>query len=113
MNTTKHIAVAGLMALVSLTATAQPHLRHHYVHHRPHTTVVNVHTSNNQLQRSDRFDMAMAYLKNNRVLTAKKYAKLTGLTHATAEAELDVFASDRKTPIRLIVDGKKKRYTLA
>ena len=37
--------------------------------------------------------MAMAYLKTNKYLTIKQYAKMTQLSRAAAEAELDACIS--------------------
>lgn len=55
--------------------------------------------------------MAMAYLKTNKYLTIKQYAKMTQFSRAAAEAELDAFAMDKKNSIQLVIRGKKKIYT--
>ena len=57
--------------------------------------------------------MALAYLKKHKQLTSNKYAKLTGLTKAMAEAELNAFASDKRKPIARIVKGRKSVYVLS
>ena len=56
--------------------------------------------------------MALAYLKNNKSLSISKYSKITGLTNATAEAELDAFAVNKQNPIKMILNGKKKLYVV-
>ncbi len=56
--------------------------------------------------------MALKYLRNNKTLSISKYSKITGLTRATAEAELDAFAVSKTNPIKLIFNGKKKLYVI-
>ena len=56
--------------------------------------------------------MAMAYLKNHDYLTVQKYAKMTELSKATAQAELDAFATDKDKPIEAAAKGRKKVYIL-
>lgn len=94
-----------------------PRPHHYYYNGRaPHfSTVVvrpaaTVHISN-RLDRKDRLRMAVAYLDKNEYLSVKKYAGMTGLTKGMAEAELDAFAHDKRTPVVLVVSGKKKLYT--
>lgn len=60
----------------------------------------------------ERFGMAMAYLKNNRYLTVKRYARMTGLSKVAAKAELDAFAADRSKPVEAVMRGKKKVYVM-
>ncbi len=74
--------------------------------------VVVSHTSNKQ-SKGDRLEMALAYLQNNDVLTIRQYHKMTGLSKDTAEAELDSFAADSAIEITLVMDGRKKVYTLS
>lgn len=116
MNFKKATLIAITM-LISTTAFAQ---HRHYGHVHPYTyrpavvTVVNrpavtTHISN-RLSKKDRLDMALAYLKNNKSLSISKYSKMTGLTKATAEAELDAFAFSNSSPIKIIMNGKKKLY---
>ena len=112
----------AMMALVSTAASAQ--YRHHrHVHpyglyHRPviATAVtrpaVTTHISN-RLSKKDRLEMALAYLHNNKTLTISKYSKITGLNNTMAEAELDAFVANKKNPIRVVFNGKKKLYVLA
>ncbi|HBK28964.1 MAG TPA: hypothetical protein DDZ04_03870 [Parabacteroides sp.] len=119
MNFKKATLIAITM-LISTTAFAQ---HRHYGHVHPYTyrpavvTIVNrpavtTHISN-RLSKKDRLDMALAYLKNNKSLSISKYSKMTGLTKATAEAELDAFAFSNSSPIKIIMNGKKKLYVLA
>lgn len=120
MNIKKAMLVA-MMALVGTTAFAQ-HRHYGRVHHyggycRPVVvTVVNrpavtTHMSN-RLSKKDRLDMALAYLKNNNSLSISKYSKMTGLSNATAEAELDAFAASKQNPIKMVLNGKKKLYVV-
>jgi len=55
--------------------------------------------------------MALDYLSRHHYLTVDSYAAMTGLSHSAAEAELDAFARDRHTPIRIDMRGKRKFYT--
>lgn len=102
------------MALVCETANAQ-HRRRHY-HYRPDRVVtvvvqpdVTSHVSN-RFNQKERLAMAIAYLETHRYLTIKQYAKMTQLNKASAEAELDAFAMDKKKPIQLVIRGKNKVY---
>ena len=112
----KKTMLIGMMALVGTTAFAQ---RRHHLHHHNRPAVVTVvnrpavtsHVSN-RLSKKDRLDMALAYLKNNKLLSISKYSKMTGLARATAEAELDAFAVSKGNPIKLVVNGKKKHYVI-
>lgn len=115
----KKVTLVTIMALTGITAFAQ---YRHYGHVHPYTyrptvvTVVNrptvtTHISN-RLSKKDRLDMALAYLKNNKSLSISKYGKMTGLTNATAEAELDAFAISKSNPIKMILNGKKKLYVV-
>lgn len=103
------ILVIG-MAWVGGTANAQ-----HWPYH-PHRVVtvatrpdVTSHLSN-RFNQKERFTMAMAYLETHKCLTIKQYAKMTQLSSASAEAELDAFAMDKKRPLQLVIRGKKKVY---
>ena len=42
-----------------------------------------------------------------------KYCKMTGMNSTMAEAELDAFVANKKNPIRIVFNGKKKLYVLA
>ena len=66
----------------------------------------------NRLSKKDRLEMALAYLKGNKSLSISKYSKMTGLTNAMAEAELDAFSVNKNNPIRMVKDGKKKLYVV-
>ncbi len=106
----------ALMAWACTTAFAQH--RHYHGYHRPIVTtvvarpVVTTRISN-RLSKQDRLEMALAYLKANPLLTISKYSKMTGLCKAVAEAELDAFALDKKSPIRIVINGKSKHYVSA
>ncbi len=116
MMNIKKAMLVGMMALMGTTGFAQ---RRHHVH--PHSyyrpavvTVVNrpAITASNRLSKKDRLDMALAYLRSNKTLSISKYSKMTGLARATAEAELDAFAVSKATPIKMVVNGKKKLYVV-
>ena len=109
----------GMLILVMLLicgAVIAQHWRHYcyYPSNRVVTVVVKpdmLHYISNRFNRKERLAMAMAYLKTNKYLTIKQYAKMTQLSRAAAEAELDAFAMDKKNPIQLVIRGKKKIYT--
>lgn len=120
MNTTIKWKVGMLMIAMTLvggTLQAQPwHRRWHY-RSRPVVTVVTrpavtTHVSN-RFSQKERFEMAMAYLNSHKHLTVKQYAKMTKLGRASAEAELDAFAQDKRKPLQLRIIGKKKVYVKA
>lgn len=123
MSTLKSmIATAVLIASTAIPVAAQhrhfPHTLHHYYPHTIHVTKyvsrpVTVSRTTNRLSKKDRFEMALAYLKNNKCLTIGKYSKITGLSSAIAEAELDAFSANRDNPIVTMLDGKKKVYVLS
>lgn len=102
--------LAIAMTLACGTANAQ-HWRYHP--YRVVTVVtqpdVTLHVSN-RFNQKERLAMIVAYLKTNKYLTIKQYAKMTQLSKASAEAELDAFAMDKKKPIQLVIRGKKKVY---
>lgn len=111
----KKAMLLGMMTMVGLTACA--HHRHYTrIAHRPAVvTVVGSPATpriSNHLDKKDRLEMAMAYLKSHKSLSISKYSKMTGLSKATAEAELDAFAANRNNPIKAVVDGKKKHYII-
>lgn len=106
------------MVLTCGTADAQRRYRH-YNYHRYHYSpnryvtfvtqpIVTSHVSNHFNQK-ERFAMVAAYLETHDYLTIKQYANMTKLSKASAEAELDAFAMDKKS-IRLVFRGKKKVY---
>ena len=107
-----------VMALTIILACGTANAQHWRWYHRPHRVVtivpkpvVTVSVSNRFTQK-ERFRMAMVYLKNHSYLTIKKYAKMTELPKAAAEAELDAFVVDRSKPIVSVIKGKKKLYVL-
>ena len=110
----KVVIMALALVLVCGTVNAQ-RWRWHY---RPHRVVavvprpvVALHVSNHFTQK-ERLAMAISYLKTREYLTARKYARITGLSKATAEAELDAFVADVDKPITATVRGKKKVYVM-
>ena len=119
MKTKINIKKATLVAITMLIGTTA-FAQHRYYRHsycRPAVvTVVNrpavtSHVSN-RLSKKDRLNMALAYLKSNKTLSISKYGKMTGLTRATAEAELDAFALSKSNPIKMVMNGKKKLYVV-
>ncbi len=106
-----------------LTATAAAAHTRHFVHlprhygRAPHiTTVVSRPATDkrviNKLSKSDRLNMALAYLKANATLSKEKYSQITGLPKNIAEAELDAFAENRTAGIAAVMSGKKKVYVM-
>lgn len=65
----------------------------------------------NHLTQNQRLHMALAYLQNNRYLTIKHYARMTGLSKQMAEAELDSFCSRANGMLRCQTAGGKKVYS--
>lgn len=100
------------MAFVCQTIDAQPRRWRH----RPRTVVavvtpsVEVCHDNCRFSQKERLAMAMSYLKDHAYLTIKRYAKMTELSKAAAEAELDAFAMDKKKPLQMVLKGKRKVY---
>lgn len=120
MMNIKKAAIIAMMALAGTTAFARHrHCGYIYRHacYRPVVTkvisrpAVTIHISN-RLSKNDRLNMALAYLKDNKSLSISTYSKMTGLKKATAEAELDAFATCRDNPIKLVIAGKKKLYVV-
>lgn len=107
------ICVAAMaLALICGQVTARPHRRCA----RPAGKVVVVSRpavivkAGNSLTRKERFAKAMAYLGRHKYISIRRYAKMTGLSMRAAEAELDAFAKGARSPLRVIVKGKKKLY---
>ena len=100
------------MILVCGAANAQ-HWHRHYHPNRVVTVVVRpdvISHVNNRFNQKERLAMAIAYLETHEHHTIRQYAKMPHLSMASAEAELDAFAMDKKKPIRLVIRGKKKVY---
>ncbi len=120
MKTIITMTLVSIMSLAASTAFAQQ--RHynrinHYAYHRPVVTRVIVRPAvtlpiSNRLSKHDRLDMALAYLKSNKSLSIARYSKMTGLSKATAEAELNAFAVNKHTPIKMVINGKRKLYVI-
>lgn len=116
----KKVSLVVLMIIVTIAVSAHPrHSRRvsHIGYRRPAvvrvvtTPAVTKHVSN-RFSKNDRLDMVLAYLNNHKALSISKYRKMTGLTKATAEAELDAFAVSKNNPIKMIVSGKQKLYVI-
>lgn len=117
MNASLQIKTAALAALLLFTASPAEAQRRHRLHRGHHTTTIVARPvvtikADTKLTRKDRLGMALAWLAGNPYLTAKKYAKMTGLSKEMAKAELDAFAQNPKSRIKVAVSGKKRRYTL-
>ncbi len=121
MKTKMNIKALLLIGL-TMACSAACAQRRHYGYYGPYyyrpvvTTVVTrpavtTHISN-RLSKKDRLEMALAYLKENKALSVSKYSKMTGLTKAVAEAELDAFAVNKGNPIIMVRDGNKKLYVI-
>ncbi len=111
----KKAMLLGIMATVGMTAYAHHRLYTHISHRPAVVTVVKTPAAphiSNHLDKKDRLEMALAYLKSHKSLSISKYSKMTGLTKATAEAELDAFVANKSNPIKMVIDGKKKHYVI-
>lgn len=110
----KALVILGIMA----TSYSQANVLRRHVQRPARVVVVpmphHVVSSqvSNHFNRKERLAMAIAYLINNRKITAKQYARITSLNKVAAETELDAFALDRKTSIRAIIEGKNKIYVM-
>lgn len=82
---------------------------------RPMVVVRTVPTTatrvSNHLTQNQRLHMALAYLQDNRYLTIKHYARMTGLSKQMAEAELDSFCSRANGMLRCQTASGKKVYS--
>lgn len=101
-----------LLSMVCMSCHAHKTYRHHPHGHRPVVVVTPLSSPVNKLSSRDRMNMALAYLYKNKKMSVGTYSKMTGLSKATAEAELDAFSLDKKVPIRMVLNGKKKVYVL-
>lgn len=115
------VAFAAIFSITTAMAQYGHYRRGHLctaAYRRPvvNTVVVRpavINHVSNRFSKKDRLDMAIGWLKNNdKPLTVRKYSNITGLTTDAAEAELDAFALDRRNPIKVMKNGKKKVYTL-
>lgn len=118
MTNIRKVMLIAMLALFATTSFARHRhcgSAHHHSNHRPAVVVVVSRPSVtartiNRTNKKDRLEMALAYLKSHKSLSVSAYRKMTGLTNAMAEAELDAFAFSRSNPIKLVMDGKKKLY---
>lgn len=119
MDSTGKIKVCVWIAtgvLICGTASAQRRFHSHCFGGHSVTTVVvqpavTIH-AHLHITRKERLEMAVAYLNDNKYLSIKKYAGMTGLTKKMAEAELDAFSNAREKTIVMVLADKKKLYTL-
>lgn len=115
MRPTGTLKIAVMVTVIILSCGTANAQRWRW-YHRPYRVMtiisrpaVAVHV-NNRFTKKERFRMAMAYLKNHEYLTVKRYAKMTELSKAAAEAELDAFVADKDKPMAVVIRGKKKVY---
>lgn len=106
----------GILVIAMILACGVANAQHWHRHYRPNRVVTVVvrpsvisHVSN-RFNQKERLAMAVAYLETHEHLTIRQYAKMTHLSMASAEAELDAFVMDKKKPIQLVIRGKKKVY---
>lgn len=106
----------GILVIAMILVCGAVNAQHWHRHYRPNRVVTVVvrpdvipHVSN-CFNQKERLAMAIAYLETHEHLTIRQYAKMTQLSMAPAEAELDAFAMDKKKPIQLVIIGKKKVY---
>lgn len=108
---------AGILAIAMILVCGAANAQHWHRHYHPNrivTVVVRpsvISYVNNRFNQKERLAMAIAYLETHEHLTIRQYAKMTHLSMASAEAELDAFVMDKKKPIQLVIRGKKKVYT--
>lgn len=115
---------AAILTIGCAAANTHRHCTHHAHRHdhyrhlsaplhtariRPVVTARIVH----RLDQKERLRIVLAYLDDNRYITARKYACITGLDKAVAEAELNAFAADGRNPVTAVAAGKKRLYTRA
>ena len=106
----------GILFIAMILVCGAANAQHWHRHYRPNRVVSVVVQPNvvshvsNRFSQKERFAMAVAYLETHEYLTIRQYTKTTHLSMASAEAELDAFAWDKKKPIRLVIRGKKKVY---
>lgn len=110
------IFTASLVLLCGTAGAHRPHHGHCYRCVPRITTVARTVPAKRtavviRLTKNDRLEMAVAYLRVNRDMSARQYSKITGLNKNVAEAELNVFAQDVLNPIKP-VPGKKNLYYL-
>lgn len=76
------------------------------------TVQVERRTTVNKTTRPERKLMAVAYIQKNGGLSVNEYCGFTGLDKRSAEAELDSFTLDRRTPLVRKILKKKVVYSL-
>lgn len=120
MQNVRRVMLSAVM-IIACTASFAQHGHHvcapHMVYSHPAVVTVVMRPAlstrmSNRLSRQDSLDMALAYIVNNKYLNISKYSKMTGLLKDTAEAGLEAFASSDDNPIKVVIDGRKKRYTI-
>ncbi|WP_444104535.1 hypothetical protein [Bacteroides sp.] len=106
----------GILLVAMILVCGVANAQHWHRRYRPNRVVTVVvqpdvisHVSN-RFNQKERLAMAIAYLETHEYLTIRQYVKMTHLSMASAEAELDAFSMDKKKPIRLVIRGKKKVY---
>ena len=100
------IAMMAIIVIVLSCGTANAQRWHRY--HRPYRVVTVVSRPAVAVHVSNRFTQKERF----RMLTVKKYAKMTELSKAAAKAELDAFVADKERPLEAVIRGKKKVYIL-
>lgn len=116
MKSTEKLKTAIITVAIILSCGTANAQRPRHRHHHPYQVVkmvpspaVTIRISNHFTQK-ERFKIAMAYLEHHKHLNVRKYAKMTGLTKAAAQAELDAFVADPDTPITAVTRNKKRLY---
>ena len=115
MNMSKITVMALAMLMTVGSASSQP--RRWRMRVRPAITIVSrpavrVRVSN-RFDKNDRLTMALAFIDNHGFITVKEYSKITRLSKASAQAELDAFATGRHNPLAVVVKGRKRVYIKA
>lgn len=108
-------ALMAMLLCLPASGHRRPGCHHRLWTPRPMVVVRTVPTTatrvSNHLTQNQRLHMALAYLQNNRYLTIKHYARMTGLSKQMAEAELDSFCPRANGMLRCQTASGKKVYS--
>lgn len=85
-------------AMACSLAVTHPYCPHNVMHYTPRGTQTVVANTINVNVQNECMSMAENYLRANKLLTVKEYARTTGLDKKQAKAELDAFATPKAIP---------------
>jgi len=105
---------AGILAIAMILVCGAANAQHWHRYYRPNRVVTVVvqpevvsHVSN-RFNQKERLAMAIAYLETHEHLTIRQYAKMTRLSMAAAEAELDARFCYRQEKADTTCNQRKK-----